>query len=164
MKISLQEAFGKRNDLKKLISKKLPQITSNLWEDKELPIDFKNGTKKDPNLVLAEVEELMAKLSDLNKKIYVANVANNALLRDLETVSARISMYESLVGHLTCYEGDKVRNRFYNKDDPNSKQFNENRLLVDAKAVEAKLEELQTSKREIEEALRHNNFSVTFEL
>ena len=46
----LAEAFMKRNDLKKEIAELTQAAKDNLWQDKELPLDFAKGTKVNPQV------------------------------------------------------------------------------------------------------------------
>lgn len=163
MKITLEEAFGKRNDLKKEISNLLSSATSNLWQDKKLPFDFENGTKMHPNDALAAIADKMNALQILNERIYTANNANNDLLRRLETIKAKISLFDNIVSSTERYPGDKVRNRYWDKTNPASPEFDENELLVDAKAMRKTLETLNEEKRTVERQLKHNNFTITLD-
>ena len=44
----LAEAFMKRNDLKREIAELTQAARDNLWQDKELPIDFDKGHQGQP--------------------------------------------------------------------------------------------------------------------
>lgn len=164
MKITLQEAFGKRNDIKREIEEIKGSATENLWHDAELPVNFEIGTVIAPQKAIEKTIELMDALSELNKKIYEANVANNKLLRDLETIGAKISFYEKIVSNMRNFPGTKVRNPWFNKEDANSREFITNSLNVSPNEINKTLSSLKKEKRRVEEALRHNNYTLTIEL
>lgn len=164
MKISLQEAFGKRNDLKREIEELKGSTTENLWDDASLPTNFDNGTVISPVTAIVEIVSKMDELAVLNKRIYEANVANNDLLRDLETIGAKIALYERVSASLKQFPGEKERNRWFNKDDPASKEFILNVLNVNPKEINGKLDSLKKEKRHVEEVLRHNNYTLTIEV
>lgn len=164
MKITLAEAFMLRNDLKKEITELTEQSTKNLWEEKDLPIDFTNGTKMNPSKAIEECLAKMEKLQLLGEAISAANIANNKLLRENETITAKIMFLEMVYDLLKSYPGDKIRNRFYNKDDESSQQFLENKMLVDAKGIDNQITEMKLRKRAIEKELAHNNFTITLEV
>lgn len=163
MNITLQEAFGKRNDIKREIEELKQFTVQRLWDEKTNPTNFENGTVIHPKTALSKVIELMDTLSKLNKVIYEANVVNNELLRDLETVGAKISLYESIVSGLRRYPGDKERNRYYDREVDGSKEFLENTFNVDPKEINEKLAFFKKEKRRIEDALRHNNYTLKIE-
>lgn len=164
MKISLQEAFGKRNDIKREIEGLKSATIEYLWHNADMPVNFELGTAINPDVAIKKSIELMDELASLNKKIYDANVANNGLLRDLETIGAKISLYERVASSLKRFPGEKERNRYYNVDDANSKEFIENALNVSPKEVNERLDFFKKEKRRVEDALRHNNYTLTIEL
>lgn len=164
MKITLQEAFGKRNDIKREIEEIKGSATENLWHDADMPVNFEIGTVIAPQKAIEKTIELMDALSELNKKIYEANVANNKLLRDLETIGAKISFYEKIVSRMKLFPGERERNRWYNKDTEGSKEFINNVLNVSPKDINETLDKLKKEKRHVEEVLRHNNYTLTIEI
>lgn len=159
-KITLAEAFMLRNDIKKEISTLTEAAKKYLWEDKNLPIDFTNGTKTHPAKSLEEALKKMDELQLLNSNITVANLKNNSLLRENETVIAKIAFLSEVFVYIKEYPGDKIRNLYYSKDSPEF-QFTENKLLIDPKEVERLLTNTKIRKREIEKELAHNNFTIT---
>ena len=72
----LAEAFMKRNDLKKEIAELTQAAKDNLWQDKELPLDFAKGTKVNPQVAYEKAITLMESLEALNVAIAIANQAN----------------------------------------------------------------------------------------
>lgn len=164
MKISLQESFGRRNDLKREIEELKESTTQNLWDDESLPTNFSNGTVINPVTALTEIVSKMDELAELNKRIYEANVANNGLLRDLETIGAKIAIYERVSASLKQFPGEKERNRWFNKDDPTSKEVVVNVLNIDPKEINEKLASLKKEKRHVEEVLRRNNYTLMIEV
>jgi len=153
----LAEAFMKRNDLKKKIAALSEAATSNLWQDKSLPISFTSSVKIHPKEAYERVSQLMGELQALNIAIAKANTVNNDMLRELETVSARISLHESIVRVAANYPGDKVRDHEYVGREITS-VTRENEWLIDPNAVQAELTRLYDRKRELEKALQHSNF------
>jgi hypothetical protein len=147
----------KRNDLKKKISVLSEAASSNLWQDKSLPMTFIPGVKMNPKDAYVRVNELMSELQALNVAIAKANVVNNDMLRELETVSARIALHEGIVRMAANYPGDKVRERDYVSHEAVT-VTRENEWLIDPSAVQAELARLRDRKRELEKALQHSNF------
>jgi len=151
----LAEAFMKRNDLKKQIAVLTVSATQNLWQDKSLPVNFNKGTKVNPSLAYSQAVKLMTELQALNVAIAVANSANNATLRELETTTARIALVESVLQTAQMYPGDKVRERSYGEVSPD---IIENEWLVDPQTLQSELKSLQERKRDLEKTLAHSNF------
>lgn len=151
----LAEAFMKRNDLKKQITALTQSATQNLWQDKSLPINFEKGTKVNPEVAYLKAVELMGELQALNIAIANANSANNAILRELETTTAKIALTESILQTAQMYPGDKVRERTYGEI---SNTVVENEWLIDPQFIQTELKNLQDKKRELEKTLAHNNF------
>lgn len=164
MKITLQEAFGKRNDIKREIEELKESAAKNLWCETEVPIDFEIGTIIAPSVAIKKTIELMDELSILNKKIYEANIANNDLLRSLETIGAKISFYEKIVSNMKLFPGTKARNPWFNKADSTSKEFINNSLNVTPAEINEALDSLKKEKRHVEESLRYNNYTLTIDL
>lgn len=153
----LAEAFMKRNDLKKKIAALSAAASQNLWQDKSLPQTFIAGVKINPKEAYTRVSQLMDELQTLNTAIAKANVVNNEMLRELETVSARISFHEDIVKMAAHYPGDKVRDNEYVGREYTT-IVRENEWLIDPQAVQAELARLRERKRDLEKALAHSNF------
>lgn len=153
----LAEAFMKRNDLKKKIAVLSEAASSNLWQDKSLPMTFIQGVKLNPKEAYERASQLMGELQTLNIAIAKANVVNNDMLRELETTSARISLHESVVQMAARYPGDKVRDTEYQGREVVT-ITRENEWLIDPNSVQAELARLRDRKRELEKALQHSNF------
>jgi hypothetical protein len=151
----LAEAFMKRNDLKKQIAGLTISATQNLWEDKDLPIDFDKGIKVHPADSYKQAIELMTELQLLNVAIAKANMVNNETLRDLETTTARIALVESIIAHAAMFPGDKQREQNYGETTP---RIIENEWLINPKEVQDSLKILQEHKRDLEKTLQHSNF------
>ncbi len=151
----LAEAFMKRNDLKKKIAELHIAATDNLWQDKDLPKTF-TATLPPKDAFIAAMEA-MDELQALNIAIAEANISNNSLLRELETLSARISLHESILQNVRRYPGDKVRDTDYSLRDTTS-VIRENELLIEPELIKAGLDKLSERKREVEKKLAHNNF------
>ncbi len=151
----LAEAFMKRNDLKKQIAKLTESATQNLWQDKSLPINFDKGTKVNPSLAYSQAVKLMTELQTLNVAIAVANTANNKILRELETTTARIALVEGVLQVAQMYPGDKQRERTYGETAPLTI---ENEWLIDPQTLQSELTTLQERKRDLEKELAHSNF------
>jgi len=151
----LAEAFMKRNDLKKQIAKLTESAIQNLWQDKSLPINFDKGTKVNPSLAYSQAVKLMTELQALNIAIAEANYANNKILRELETTTARIALIEGVLQVAQMYPGDRQRERTYGETTPLTI---ENEWLIDPQALQSELITLQERKRELEKELAHNNF------
>lgn len=153
----LAEAFMKRNDLKKQISQFTDAAVRNLWQNKNLPLSFRKGVKTNPREAYDTVMKLMSELQALNIAITQANIVNNEKLRELETVSARIALLESVVQEAARYPGDKIKETEYV-----GREFNtvilENEWLIDPAQVQNELDHLKEHKRELEKALAHSNF------
>jgi len=152
----LAEAFMKRNDLKKQIATLTASATQNLWQDTSLPVNFNKGTKVNPNTAFEEIMKLMSELQALNTAIGVANLANNEILRELETTTAKISIVESILRNAELYPGDKARIPSYSSED----RIVENEWLIDPQLLQSQLKELQEKKRSLEKTLAHNNFTI----
>lgn len=152
----LAEAFMKRNDLKKQIAVFTASATQNLWQDVTLPINFNKGTKIHPKIAFEESMKLMSELQQLNTAIAAANIANNEILRELETTIAKISLIESILKNADSYPGDKVRVPSYSGED----RIVENEWLIDPQFLQSQLKELQEKKRSLEKTLAHNNFTI----
>lgn len=159
MKITLSEAFMLRNDLKKRIQELTPYASSSLWNEKGLPHKFV-GSKVNPIEALAEIEAIMVRLQALNVAITEANLKNNAFLRELETITARIALLERIKDAYAGYPGDKVRNSRYMDNGP---EFLDHELVGDPLVIVQKLADASARKREIEKALARNNASITLE-
>ena len=153
----LAEAFMKRNDLKKKIAVLSSAASENLWQNKSLPTTFIDGVKMNPKTAYLKAMSFMTDLQNLNAAIAKANVVNSDMLRELETVSARISLHEGIVQKASYYPGDKVRDRDY-VDGNVVNITRENEWLIDPVAVQAELASLRDRKRELEKALQHSNF------
>lgn len=153
----LAEAFMKRNDLKKKIAVLSEAAAENLWQDKSLPTTFIDGVKMNPKDAYKRASDLMTELQNLNVAIAKANVVNNEMLRELETISARISLHESIVRMAQNYPGDKVRDRDY-VDGNIVNITRENEWLIEPSAVQVELARLRDRKRDLEKALQHSNF------
>ncbi len=164
MKITLAEAFMLRNDIKKDIKKLTEAANQNQWEEKSLPFDFKKGTKKNPADAYKEALEKMSTLQTLNENITAVNLTNNKLLRENETITAKIAFMEEVFEHLRRFPGEKSRNPFYDSNKGDSIQFYEYILLLDPNSVSAELEAAKLRKRAIEKELYHNNFTLTLEI
>ena len=159
MKITLSEAFMLRNDLKKRIQELTPYASSSLWNEKGLPPPFIGGSVH-PLDALIEIEALMDRLQALNVAITEANIANNGLLRELETVTARIAVLEQVKRAYASFPGSRVRNRNYMENSP---EFIEYDLIGDPVVILETLTAATARKREIEKALTRNNASLTLE-
>jgi hypothetical protein len=153
----LAEAFMKRNDLKKKIAVLSAAAAENLWQDKSLPTTFMQGVKQNPKDAYVRANELMSELQALNAAIAKANIVNSDMLRELETVSARIALHEGIVRMAANYPGDKVRDRDYVGHEVVT-ITRENEWLIDPSAVQVELARLRDRKRELEKALQHSNF------
>lgn len=151
----LAEAFMKRNDLKKQIAVLTQSATQNLWQDKSLPVNFDKGIKVHPGDAYRQAVDLMTELQALNIAIAVANNANNATLRELETTTARIALVESVLQTAQMYPGDKVRERTYGET---TQLTIENEWLIDPQSLQSELKSLQERKRDLEKILAHSNF------
>lgn len=153
----LAEAFMKRNDLKKEITELTQSAIQNLWQDKELPIDFDKGTKIHPGTAYEQAIDKMRELKHLNIAIADANQVNSETLRDLETTTAEIALVEQVLGGAARYPGDKVKEREYVGNEVASvTHYNE--WLIDAPAVKSELIGLKNHKRDLEKQLAHSNF------
>jgi hypothetical protein len=155
--VILAEAFMKRNDLKKEIAGLLSAASSNLWQDKSMPINFEKGIKVNPRIAYSQALQKMNELQQLNVAIAKANLANNELLRDLETTTAKISLMELILAAAQRYPGDKHRERTY---DSSGDIITENEWLIDPQEVQEELKSLQSRKRDLEKSLAHNNFTT----
>lgn len=151
----LAEAFMKRNDLKKEIASLLSSASSDLWQDKSMPINFETGVKVHPRTAYTLVIQKMDELQNLNVAIANANLVNNRELRELETTTAKISLMELILTSARGYPGDKYRERNYSD---NSDTIIENEWLINPQEIREELKFLQSRKRDLEKILAHNNF------
>jgi hypothetical protein len=151
----LAEAFMKRNDLKKQIINLTSSTYQNLWQEVGLPINFGKGTKVDPKIAYIEVMKLMDELKTLNVAISKANTVNVDILREIETIIAKIALIEGILNAAKMYPGDKIRERNYGEV---TNSVIENEWLIDPQSLQVELQNLQNKKRDLEKFLSHNNF------
>ena len=152
--LTIASAFRLRNKLKERIKKLSAQINR---ADAVKDAGTAENTSLFDGKTFAEtikaVDTLMSSLRELNLAVDTANVVNRADLIALETIKAKIALFEEIADK--CRRQEKFRYE-YNAEGGKDKIALE--PLLDQMAIVSRLEELKKNKEAQEEKLAESNF------
>ncbi|GHU70453.1 hypothetical protein FACS189450_04920 [Spirochaetia bacterium] len=152
--LTIASAFRLRNKLKERIKKLTAQIDR---ADAVKDVGAEENTSLFDGKTFAQtikaVDALMSSLRELNLAIESANVVNRADLIALETLKARIALFEDIADK--CRRQAKVR---YEYNTEGGKDKVELESLLDQRAIVTQLEGFKKDKESIEEKLAESNF------
>ena len=152
--LTIASAFRLRNKLKERIKKLSARINqADAVKD--------TGTVENTSLfdgrtfaeTIKAVDTLMSSIWELNLAVDTANVVNRADLIALETIKAKIALFEEIADK--CRTQEKFRYE-YNTEGGKDKIALES--LLDQRAIVSRLEELKKNKEALEEKLAESNF------
>ena len=152
--LTIASAFRLRNKLKERIKKLSVQINR---ADAVKDAGTAENTSLFDGKTFAETikaaDTLMSSLRELNLAVDTANVVNRADLIALETIKAKIALFEEIADK--CRRQEKFRYE-YNTEGGKDKIALE--PLLDQRAIVSRLEELKKNKEALEEKLAESNF------
>jgi hypothetical protein len=158
---SINSAFRLRNRLKEKIQYLSGLIKGASYQKDEGAEENCAGLDgKTLQAAIGEAAALMDLLCDFNHAIDEANKVNREDLTTLETIKAKISLYEGVTGKCRTFTGYEYE---YPKD---RRDFSTDmvkvikELIVDQKAMVNELESLKKEKDKIEERLSRRNYET----
>jgi hypothetical protein len=155
--LTIASAFRLRNKLKERIKTLSAQIgRADAVKDAGTAENTSLFDGKTFSQTIKAADDLMSSLRELNLAIEGANVVNRADLIALETLKAKIALFEDIADK--CRRQEKVRYE-YNAEGGRDKV--ELECLLDQQAIVSRLEELKKNKEAIEEKLAESNVRTT---
>ena len=154
--LTIASAFRLRNKLKERIKKLSSQISyAAAVKDAGTEENTSLFDGKTFSQTITTVDTLMSSLQELNLAIDTANVINREALISLETLKAKIALFENIT--VKCRGADKVR---YEYNAAGGKDKIELEPLLDQKAMVSRFEELKKEKDALEQKLAESNFKT----
>jgi hypothetical protein len=155
--LTIASAFRLRNKLKERIKKLTTQISrADAAKDSGTTENTSLFDGKTFSQTIKVVDTLMSSLQELNLAIDTANVVNKADLIDLETLKAKIVLFDEIADK--CRRAEKFR---YEYNAAGGRDKIELEPLLDQKAIVIQLDDLKKNKEAIEEKLAESNFKTT---
>jgi hypothetical protein len=159
--LSINAAFRLRNKLKETIAR-LKALVERADYDREEGAE-ENRSKLDGRTLeetIAEAVRLMNLLCDFNQAIEKANQVNRADLVTLDTVRAKIALYEEIAEKCRAFVRCTEKTRRMATGEFETIKVLHESLLDQAAAIKT-LDALKKEKDELEETLARHNYEIT---